>query len=248
MAINISIVILVKNSSQYIGQCLNVLTDFDDIVVYDNGSTDGSQDICTSYENVHLVEGTFTGFGSTKNRAASFAKYDWIFSLDSDEILSERLIKTLKDLNPVDDHVYRLQRRNFYKDREIKYCWKNDTVMRIYHKKNTKFNDNLVHESVIAKNMEIQVLDGYIKHYSYHSISDFILKTDKYSTLFAEQNSGKQKSTPVKAVLHAFFAFFKTYIMKRGFMDGYIGLVISYSQASEKFYKYMKLYEKNKDL
>lgn len=247
MFTDISVVILVKNAAHIIGECLEALVEFDDVIVYDNGSTDGTQAICAAYSNVRLIEGEFLGFGPTKNIASSFAKYNWIFSLDSDEVLSEELIKTLKSTNLVANHIYGVERRNFYKNKEVKYAWNNDIVLRLYHQQNTQFNDNLVHESLTTDNFKIEILKGQIYHHSYHSISDFIHKTDRYSTLFAEQNKGKQNSTPFKAVSHACFAMFKTYILKKGFLDGYIGLIIAYSQASEKFYKYMKLYERNKD-
>ena len=245
---NISIVVLAKNSSRNIKQCLKVLEDFDNIVVYDNGSTDGTQAICTSFDNVELVEGDFLGFGNTKNKAASFAKNPWILSLDSDEVLSQALINTLKKMDLDKDTVYAIKRRNFYKTQEIKYCWKNDTVLRLYHKEHTQFNNKLVHENIMTQDMKTSLLHGYIRHYSYQSVSDFIVKTDQYSTLFAEQNRGKKRVSPFTAVTHSFFAFFKISILKRGFMDGYAGLLISHAQSSEKFYKYMKLYEKNKDL
>ena len=244
----ISIVILTKNSEKIIRQCLTQLEDFDDIVIYDNGSTDETLAICSSFSNVHLIEGDFLGFGKSKNKAASFAKYPWILSLDSDEVLSDALIEILKNIALDKESVYTIKRHNFYKEKEIKYCWKNDTVKRLYNKERTQFNEKFVHEDIITDNMNIVTLGGYMKHYSYQSISDFITKVDRYSTLFAEQNYGKKSITPLGAVSHASFAFLKTYILKRGFMDGSIGLIISYSQASEKFYKYMKLYEKNKDL
>lgn len=244
----ISIVILTKNSVKTIRQCLAQLKDFDDIIIYDNGSTDGTQTISSSFGNVHLVEGEFLGFGKSKNKAATFAKYPWILSLDSDEVLSNELIEILKNITLENETIYAIKRHNFYKTKEIKYCWKNDTVKRLYNKERTQFNEKLVHEDIITHNMNILTLGGYMKHYSYQSISDFIIKVDRYSTLFSEQNCGKKSITPLEAVSHACFAFFKTYVLKRGFMDGSIGLIISHSQASEKFYKYMKLYEKNKDL
>jgi len=84
-----------------------------------------------------------------------------------------------------------------------------------------------------------------MKHYSYMSISDFIIKLDRYSTLFANDNVGKKSSSPAKAFFNGLYSFFRTYILKRGFLDGYAGLIIAFSHFATNFYKYIKLYELN---
>jgi len=73
-------------------------------------------------------------------------------------------------------------------------------------------------------------------------------KLDRYSTIYAEDNIGKKNSSPSKAFFNAHFSFFKTYFLKRGFLDGYAGLIIAFSHMATNFYKYMKLYELNKEL
>ena len=228
--------------------CLEALTAFDDVVVYDNGSTDGTQEICRAFPNVHLVEGEFIGFGPTKKLASTYAKYDWILSLDSDEVLTEEFIKTLKEKILDIDTVYSIKRINYYRDIEIKRGWSNDILPRIYNSTKTNISDSMVHEGVIINNMNVEYLHISLKHLRYTSISEFIIKADHYSTLFAEQNVGKRYSSPLKAIGHSSFAFIRKYFFKLGFLDGYPGLVMAYSNMIENFYKYMKLYEMNKEL
>ena len=83
----ISVVIIVKDGAKTIKRTLDSLESFNDIIVYDNGSTDKTLDIVESYKNVNLIKGDFFGFGPTKNKAASYAKNDWILILDSDEVI-----------------------------------------------------------------------------------------------------------------------------------------------------------------
>ena len=245
----ISVVIIVKNGAKTIKNTLNCLNDFDDVIVYDNGSVDETLNIAKMYSNVNLIEGEFSGFGPTKNMAALYAKNDWILILDSDEVLTQELIDTLKSKKLDSDTVYILNFLAFYKDIQIKHCgWNNQKIKRVYNKSTTKFNDNLVHENIIDKGMKIEELVGSVHHYSYTSISDFIVKMDKYSSLFANENVGKKSSSPFKAITSSIYAFFKTFVIRKGFLDGYAGLIISYSRASVVFYKYMKLYEMNKEL
>ena len=245
---DISAVIIVKNGAKTIKNTLDALIEFSDVVVYDNGSTDGTQEIVKQYKNVNLIEDDFMGFGPTKNKAASFAKNDWIIIIDSDEVINDELLHTLKTKKLDKNKVYILNFIAFYKDIEIKHCgWNNQKIKRVYNKSVTKFNNNLVHENIIDDGFDTEILKGNINHYSYTSISDFIIKIDRYSSLFANENVGR-KVTPAKAIFSSIFAFFKIYILRKGFLDGYAGLIISYSRASVVFYKYIKLYELNKEL
>ncbi|MCW8954528.1 MAG: glycosyltransferase family 2 protein [Sulfurimonas sp.] len=245
---NISAVIIVKNGAASISRTLDALKEFSDVVVFDNGSSDGTQDIAKRYANVNLIEGDFIGFGPTKNKAASYAKNDWIIIIDSDEVVDNELLNTLKTKVLDKNRVYSLNFIAYYKEIQIKHCgWSNQKIKRVYNKTVTKFNDNLVHENIIDTNPEHNMLDGNIKHYSYTSISDFIIKIDRYSSLFANDNVGKKNSSPTKAIFNGIFSFIKTYFLKRGFLDGYAGLVIAFSHMATNFYKYIKLYELNKD-
>jgi len=246
---HISVVVIVKNSEKTIKRTLDSLTSFDDVVVYDNGSTDTTMQIAKKFPNVTLIQGEFKGFGWTKNQAANFAKNDWVMIIDSDEVVNSDLIGYLKIKKLKDDVVYRLNSNGYYKNSRVKYCGWTLNVKRIYNRKITSFNDrDKVHEHVLSDGLKEEVLKGSINHYSYNSISEFIQKADLYSTLFAKNSVGKKSSSPSKAFFNALFSFFKTYILKQGFRDGYIGLVIAYSHMVTNFYKYIKLYELNKDM
>ena len=246
---NISVVVLAKNNENTIKTTLESLKGFSDVVVYDNGSTDKTIDIAKSFSNVNLVQGEFKGFGWTKNQAASFAKNDWILIIDSDEVVDLELFSTLQTKTLDKNTVYKLNFKAFYKDIQVKHCgWNNQKVKRLYNKTITKYNSNDVHEDIISENLKIEVLKGNMEHYSYHSISQFIQKADYYSSLFAKNNAGKKNSSPTKAFFNGMYSFFRTYILKRGFLDGYVGLIIAYSHMVTNFYKYIKLYEANKEL
>ncbi len=244
---NISVVIIVKDGIRTIRKCLDALSDFNDIVVFDNGSTDGTQEICRQYDNVNLVEGEFIGFGPTKKLASTYAKHEWILSLDSDEIVTASFVETLQSKNLDPGTVYSIKRINFYKDIEIKHGWSNDILPRLYNREKTNISDKMVHEGVMTEGLKVEYLDISLKHERYSSISEFIRKADHYSTLFAEQNVGKRKASPLKAIGNSSFTFIRKYFFKLGFLDGYPGLIMAYTNMIENFYKYMKLYEKNRE-
>ena len=246
---HISAIVLVKNNEKTLLGTLESLKAFTDVVVYDNGSTDESKQIAHTFPNVNLIEGEFRGFGWTKNRAASFAKYDWVIIVDSDEVIDEKLLQTLQNKVLNDNTVYQLNFKAYYKKIQVEYCgWNNQKIKRMYHRNITAYNDNDVHEDIMTDGLNIELLEGNMEHYSYQSISEFIIKADRYSTLFAQNNVGKRSSSPLKAFFNGGYSFMRTYIFKRGFLDGYVGLIIAYSHMMTNFYKYMKLYEMNKEL
>jgi hypothetical protein len=168
--------------------------------------------------------------------------------LDSDEVLSKEFILNIQKIELNTNTIYSILRTNYYKQTPIKHCWGDDIIIRLYNRTNTSFCNNKVHEYIIEKGYESQLLDGIVEHYPYNNMTDFIIKLDRYSTIFAQDNVGKKNSSPLKAFLNGNFSFFKTYILKRGFLDGYAGLVIAFSHMATNFYKYMKLYELNKEL
>lgn len=245
---NISVVVLAKNNEITIEKTLKSLTQFDDVVVYDNGSIDKTLEIVNCFHNVNLVQGEFKGFGWTKNHAASFAKNDWILIIDSDEVVDTQLLEVLKTKTLDEKTVYKLNFKAFYKDIQVKFCgWNNQKIKRLYNKTQTGYNSNDVHEDIMTEGFKIELLEGNVEHYSYHTISQFVQKADYYSTLFAKNNVGKKSSSPTKAFFNGMYSFFRTYIIKRGFLDGYVGLVIAFSHMVTNFYKYIKLYEANKE-
>lgn len=246
---NISVVVLAKNNEKTIEKTLQSLVGFSDVVVYDNGSSDKTMDIAKKFSNVNLVQGEFKGFGWTKNQAASFALNDWILIIDSDEVVDSELFSILKSKNLDEKTVYRLNFKAFYKDIQVKHCgWNNQKIKRLYNRKITSYNSNDVHEDIITDGLKMEELKGNVEHYSYHTISEFIIKADRYSTLFAQNNAGKKSSSPTKAFSNGLYSFIKTYIFKQGFRDGYVGLIIAFSHFVTNFYKYIKLYEANIEL
>ncbi|MDD2653094.1 MAG: glycosyltransferase family 2 protein [Sulfurimonas sp.] len=242
---NISCVIIVKNAENTLANTLESLKEFEDIVIYDNGSIDDTVEIAKKYKNVNIVQGEFFGFGPTKNAAATFAKNEWILSLDADEVLSSEFIKNLISIELNDKNIYAILRENYYKDIQVKHCWGDDVIVRLYNKTLTRFSDEKVHEKVIENGFSRAKINGSVLHYPYSCISDFIVKTDRYSTIFALSNVGKKKSSPFKAFYRSLFHFFRVYFFKLGFLDGYVGLLISFSGANGVFFKYLKLYEEN---
>jgi len=238
----ISATVLTKNSEKTLQATLDSLKNFSEVIVFDSGSTDKTLEIARQYANVTIHTSPFLGFGPMHNLASSHATHDWILSIDSDEIVTEELAKEIFTLTLDPTSIYTVQRANYFNGRHIKWCggWHPDIVCRLYNRKKTQFSTDLVHEKVEEKDQKIVPLKETLLHTPYREIKDFLDKMQHYSTLFAEQNSDK-KSSLSKALLHSWAAFFKSYILKKGFLGGKEGLIISIYNGHTAFYKYLKL-------
>ena len=229
----ISVTVLTRDSSRFLREVLNALESFDEILIYDNGSKDNTLEIASSFSNVTLHKGEFLGFGPSHNHASQLARNDWIFSIDSDEIVTPELVNEISKIKLMQGKVYSFNRHNYYNGKLIKWCgWYPDRVIRLYNRKDTEFTESQVHETVSLRNVHHIPLSGAIIHYSYSSVSEFIAKMQSYSELFAVQNTGIKSTSITKAIGSSIFTFIKCFIIKKGFLGGYEGLLISAYMAN----------------
>lgn len=242
----ISVTILTKNSESSIEATLKSVAAFEEVIVLDTGSSDRTVAIAKMFPNVKVHHSPFLGFGPTHNLATSLASRDWVLSLDSDEALSPQLVEEIKTLSLDKSAVYSVLRHNYFNGKRIKWCggWHPDWVTRLYNRKTTSFTDDAVHEKVRTEGLQVQQLQHPMTHIPYREIGDFLSKMQMYTSLFAEQNAGKKDASLLKAIFHGWFAFIKSYILKRGFMGGKEGFIISAYNGHTAFYKYLKLGER----
>ncbi len=243
----ITVTILTKNSAETLASTLDSVKEFPEVLVYDTGSSDRTVELAKQFSNVKVVEGPFEGFGPTHNKASSLASHDWILSIDSDEVLSPELSKEILQLELSLSTVYRIDRHNFFNQKWIRCCggWYPDPVIRLYHRQKAQFSEAAVHEKILHADLKIESLSAPLLHTPYRSIEDFLHKMQLYSTLFAQQNRDKKKSSLKKALFHSMGAFFKSYFIKRGFLGGKEGFIISLYNGHTTFYKYLKLVRLN---
>jgi len=239
---HISVVIMAKDAQDTIEETLESLKEFKEVILYLNNSTDNTQSIASTYENVKKITGDFLGFGPTKNLAATHASNDWILSLDSDEVILPNLLEELKNLELSNKkELFILKRDNYFLNKEIKHSgWGNDRLIRIYNNTYHQFNQNMVHEFIIQREDSIKTnLKNSFKHNAVQDINQFLQKVMIYSDLAAKD---KKTCFFLIVIIKAKFAFFKTYFLQLGILDGWRGFVIAISNFNGKFFKYTKRY------
>jgi glycosyltransferase involved in cell wall biosynthesis len=243
----LSVVIVCRNEAGIIGKTLQSLQGLtDDVIVYDNGSTDGTQDMVRSFR-VNLHEGSWEGFGKTKEKANRLAKYDWILSLDADESVDDQLKQSLLDL-PLDNDllVYDIPFRNYLGATYLRHGeWGGDHHIRLFNRRQVHWDEAPVHESlVLPAGTSVKKIKGYVLHQTMKDMQDYAHKMVHYAMLNAEKyhRQGK-KASWFKLRLSPAFTFFNYYILKLGFLDGHAGYICARMTAWYTFLKYARLKE-----
>ncbi|HEY1870863.1 MAG TPA: glycosyltransferase family 2 protein, partial [Chitinophagaceae bacterium] len=246
----LSVVIICKNEEAAIGQSLQSLQGLtDDIVVFDNGSTDDTKNIVRK-NGSRLIEGDWEGFGKTKNKATGFAKYDWVLNLDADESVDEELKNSLLNLSLANnEEVYEIKFKNFLGKKYLRFGeWGGDKHLRFFNRKKVNWNEVAVHESLqLSPEIKIKRLEGYILHYTVKDEKEYLEKTIRYAELSAEKYAAQGKrSSRFKMYIAPAFSFLKYYFFKLGFLDGRPGFICATMTSYYTFIKYARLLELNK--
>jgi glycosyltransferase involved in cell wall biosynthesis len=243
----ISIVIICKNEEDVIGQTLQSLQGVsDDIVVYDNGSTDTTAEVVKGY-GVRFHHGLWEGFGRTKNKANALAKHDWILSLDADESIDEELKQSLMNFQPGSEkEVYEIKFKNFLGKKYLKYGeWGRDAHTRLFNRKQVSWNDAPVHEELkLGEGVSTKKLSGAVLHQTMKDIDDYARKMTKYAMMNAEKyfQQGK-KASFFKLRISPRFSFVQNFLFRLGFLDGHAGYVCARMTSYYTFLKYARLRE-----
>jgi glycosyltransferase involved in cell wall biosynthesis len=239
----LSVIIITKNEAANIQACLDSVAFANEWIIVDSGSTDGTVELARAAGATVISTPDWPGFGAQKNRALDAAAGDWILSLDADERIPAALRdEILAVINGPAGDSYALPRLSSYCGHFIRHSgWHPDYIVRLFRRGAGRFSDDLVHESVIVSGVSGKLKTPMI-HYSYVDDDAYLRKLGQYSTLGAQQAyAAGKRSTLGKAILHAFTAFLRSFIFKRGFLDGRGGLMVAISTAESTYHKYFKL-------
>lgn len=259
----LSVIVITRNEAHNLHDCLQSVQGLaNEVVVVDSNSSDGTRDIAQHHGAVVLQPADWPGFGPQKQRALDAATGDWVLSLDADERVTPELAEDIRQVLMANAHqagdaaatadiadtpaalaAYQMPRLSWYCGRFIRHSgWQPDHVLRLFPRAHARFSDDLVHERVIS-DLPVKTLRHHLLHYSYLNFSQVLSKTDAYSTASAQQAFARGKRASVaSAVGHGAWAFFRTYVIRAGFLDGPHGLALAISNAEASYYKYLKLW------
>ncbi len=245
----VSVYIIAFNEAEKVRATIESASWADEIIVVDSHSTDGTQDIATAL-GARVVQVEFKGFGDLRNHAIAACSHEWIFSLDADERCTPEAAAEIRAVmnNPDALDAYWMPRRNFFMGKWIKHSgwYPNYRQPQLFRKGKMRYDQKPVHEGYeLNSDKPVGQLIQPIWQFPFKNMAEVMHKSNRYSSLGAEKIKHKQISM-WSALLHAKWAFWKHYLFKLGFLDGWAGFVIALGNFEGTFYRYAKAIELQK--
>lgn len=246
--VRLSVVIITLNEERNIRRCLESVKDIaEEIIVVDSGSTDSTRQICEQFQ-VRFITHPFKGHIEQKNFALSQAAQEYVLALDADEEVSPQLKQSIQLIiqQGFPAGGYRFNRLSNYCGTWIKHgSWYPDTKLRLVKKSAARWGGINPHDKLeLGEGLADSWIKGDLYHYSYYSVDEHIRKLDYFSTLAAKAYLTRGKNAGLFRILvRPCFAFFRDYVLRAGFLDGFAGYQIARLTAWYTFLKYVKLRE-----
>lgn len=244
----ISATIIVYNEARHIAALCETLSWADEIIIVDSHSTDDTVAIASRY-TAHIHQREFRGYRDKHEYADGLATGDWIFWIDADERVTDELRDAIQAVRQRDPATlpdgFQCARKTFYLGLFVRHGgWYPDHKMRLYRKAASYWDGIPPHETARVRG-RVETLAGDLLHYTKDSISDQHLMLDSYSTLAADHHvTVGRRVGAVGLVARALAAFLRTLVLKQGFRDGTVGLIIAVQTAYGVFLKYAKVWER----
>ena len=242
----LTIIIPTYNEEDNIEECIKSALFADEIMVVDSFSTDRTLDIARKYTN-RILQHEYVNSATQKNWAIPQATHPWVMILDADERITPQLREEiLKELESPKFDAYYIGRKNHFLGFPLNHGgWspKEDKNIRLFRKDLSRYEDKEVHADVIVKG-SVGELKNPLIHYSYKSLSQYFRKMERYTDWAAKDIVKKGKKVNFfNLVVRPIGDFLKFYFLKRGFLDGFPGLVIALLSSYYVMVKYVKAWE-----
>lgn len=247
----VSACVITLNEEDHIGRCLDSVSWAAEQVVVDSGSDDRTVEIAEE-RGARVMHNDWPGHVKQKQYATDQAEYDWVLSLDADEWLSDDLASSVRNVfqdGPPDPQTcYRMNRLSWYLDRWMYYGgWQPDWNIRLFHRQHTSWGGQNPHDRVLPTD-QVESLEGYLLHHPYETLSDHMTYLDSYTTIMAEEKHEEgETATLFTACTHAWWKFWRDYLLKRGILDGSSGFINASMASFYVFLKYTKLRQLSTD-
>ena len=239
----LSVTVIALNQEANLGPCLESVAFADEIVVVDTGSTDRTVEVARNYTD-RIIEAPWQGFARTKNFALDQAGGDWVLSLDTDERVPSALREEIQAVVAADGPLtgYRVPRKNHVGGRWVRRLgWYPDYTLRLFRRGRGRFREREVHEEVVVDG-PVGLLKTPLEHYSYRDLGEYAARQERYARLAARELArAGRRPFPGELVWRPLFTFLRLFVLRRGFLEGSLGLSLSLHGSRYNFLKYYYL-------
>lgn len=243
---SVSAIIVCFNEEDRIQDCLESVSWCDEIVVVDSFSTDRTPEICRRYTD-RFTQHPWMGYREQKAYAHSQASKDWVLLVDSDERVSPELKREILDNLASENGQY----AGYAVPRLVHYLgrwwrrggWYPDYDVRLFRRERATWGGSDPHEKILVDG-PVRRLSHPLYHYSYRNMDDHVARINRFTSISAQElikRGGRWRLSD--ALLRPAVRFFRSYILKRGFMDGFAGFYVAVTAAVYVFLKYAKVWE-----
>jgi glycosyltransferase involved in cell wall biosynthesis len=245
----LSVIIPSRNEEHNLGACIASAQGLaDEIIVADNGSTDGTLEIARQ-AGCRIIEREFIGYANFKNWAIPHAAHEWVLILDADERVTPELANEIRDLlcgSPECD-AYRLRRIDVFLGQPTPHCGSADHgITRLIRRDVCRYKERRVHEEIESAGLRVGALRGRLLHFTAPNLAHWARKQLHYAILGGEEQfAAGKRSSYCHLLTHAPLRFFQLYFLRGGFRDGVTGVLVCMMAAFYTFLKDARLWELN---
>jgi len=241
----VSACIIARDEEDRLGDCLDSLAWCDEVLVVDSHSSDGTRELAIA-RGARVIERDWPGHVAQKEFAIRQASHDWVFCIDADERVSAELraaIGAARAAGFAGAAGYEVSRVSRYLGRWIRHgTWYPDWKLRLFDRRRGAWGGRNPHDRVAVEGV-VKRLAGELRHEPYRSFDDHLRTIDRYTTITAEEMRAEgRRARLLDVVLRPPARFLVFYLWRRGFLDGWQGLLLAYLAAHYVRLKYAKLW------
>lgn len=241
----LSACVITYNEADRIGDCLDSLAFCDEIIVVDSGSTDQTRAICEA-AGARVLHRDFDGFRSQKQFAVEQAAHRHVLSLDADERVSEALRESIlaEQARGFPAAGYRFARLSEYFGQFLRHGnLYPGRVLRLFDRERGGWRGTREIHEAVGVDGPVATLRGDLIHYPYRSFAQLLGKKQRYARMMAEHDYSRGKRASLaKLMLAPAWRFWRGYVFRFGFLDGWAGLIEAYVSANYVRQKTMMLW------
>lgn len=251
--LKISAVIVAHNEEKKIADCLRSLDFVDEIVVVLDKCTDQTKEIVLKFTD-KIVEGSWNIEGVRRNVALKNATGDWVLEIDADERIPAELKKEILAIKDSEPCAFSVPIDNYIGSRLVKYGWVRTLGVlqrQTIHYRGLKIydEDKEIHPTCTLE-AKIKFLKNPIVHLVDDNIADLLARFNRYTNWKANDMIAKKKirfslwGGFFRLILDFKLRFFKSFVLKRGYKEGVLGVLIAMLAGLYPLVSYLKAKEK----